>query len=71
MTKIIRKKNEFVSVLNSLAIAADRLISFYDEEDFQRDSGNDTNEEADNQEIEDDVCELDEQTFEGKLKQLF
>lgn len=66
-----KKKNEFVSVLNSLAIAADRLISFYDEEDFQRDSGNDMNEEADIQEIEDGVCELDDQTFEGKLKQLF
>lgn len=66
-----KKKNEFVSVLNSLAIAADRLISFYDEEDFQRNSGNDMNEEADNQEIENDVCELDNQTFEGKLKQLF
>ncbi|MCM1123942.1 MAG: RelA/SpoT domain-containing protein [Eubacterium sp.] len=65
------KKNEFVSVLNSLAVAADRLISFYDEKDFQRRFENGINEESDNQEIEDNVCEFDNQTFEGKLKQLF
>lgn len=29
------KKAEFIAVLNSLAVAADRLIAFYKEEDFK------------------------------------
>lgn len=40
-----RKKIEYAGVLNSLAVAADRLIAFYDETDFKRDIDGTVNEE--------------------------
>lgn len=40
-----RKKSEYAGVLNSLAVAADRLIALYDETDFKQDKGETTNEE--------------------------
>lgn len=38
-----KKKQEYVEVLSSLAIAADRLISFYDEVDFKQETESDKN----------------------------
>ena len=64
-----KKKQEYTSVLSSLAVAADRLISFYDEMDFQQEvddaltdtaQGNAANAEA-----------LTEQNLETKMTQMF
>ncbi len=63
------KKQEFASILSSLAIAADRLISFYDDADFnQKSSDNIDNPE---QEVREFVDEEKEQTLESKMQSLF
>lgn len=63
-----KKKQEYIGILSSLAIAADRLISFYREEDFVRDSKEveETEEASSYQERT-----VQEQTLEEKMKVLF
>lgn len=65
------KKEEFASVLNSLAVAADRLIAFYDEADFQQNCSD--NEEDGNESCE-TTCtadEVDVLTYEEKMNLFF
>ncbi len=66
-----KNKNEFVSILNSLAISADRLISLYDDIDFVQESGNETDEKDEEDTIQqtmDDVSESHTETLEGKMR---
>ncbi len=63
-----KNKNEFVSILNSLAVSADRLISLYDDIDFVQESGNETDEEDTIQQTMDDVSESHTETLEGKMR---
>lgn len=66
-----KKKNEFVSILNSLAISADRLISLYDDMDFKQESGDEIDEEDALQQRVDDGRESHTETLEGKMKLKF
>lgn len=63
------KKQEFDSILSSLAIAADRLISFYDSADFEQKFGSDIDEGKQKTVAND--SESEGQTLENKLKTLF
>ena len=64
-----KRKQEYASVLSSLAIAADRLISFYEEIDFeQHPANNNTNTVPDHLNKEKDEPELN---LKGKMKRLF
>ncbi|MCM1498535.1 MAG: RelA/SpoT domain-containing protein [Clostridium sp.] len=65
-----KKKQEFAGVLSSLAVAADRLISFYDESDFKSDSDNgEENQEV--HRIDTAIERKEKQTLEEKMKELF
>ena len=66
-----KRKQEFAGVLSSLAVAADRLISFYDESDFQNDSDNDIDKNGTMQLSAESTNREDGQTLEGKMKILF
>ena len=63
------KKQEFAGILSSLAIAADRLISFYNSADFEQESGSDIDDMM--QEAATSDRGTEEQTLEMKLKTLF
>ena len=63
------KKQEFASILSSLAIAADRLISFYNSADFEQKFGS-CIDEGKQKTVAND-SESEEQTLENKLKTLF
>lgn len=63
-----KKKQEYIGVLSSLAIAADRLISFYHEEDFV----NDRESQAEEGEEKADIPRpVKPQNLEEKMKLLF
>lgn len=63
------KKEEFVNILSSLAITADKLISFYNDADFQQESDDDIDDTK--QEIEFSVNQTEGLTLESKMKLLF
>lgn len=63
------KKQEFASILSSLAIAADRLISFYDSADFEQKSDSNIDSVMQETVVNDSVVE--EQSLEMRLKTLF
>lgn len=65
-----KKKNEFVSILNSLAVSADRLISLYDEMDFKQEP-DEIEEESALQQSLSGVDKSDTETLEGKMKLQF
>ena len=63
-----KRKQEYASVLSSLAIAADRLISFYEEIDFeQHPANNNTNTVPDHLNKQTDAPELN---LKGKMQRL-
>lgn len=64
------KKAEYISILNSLAVAADRLITFYDEQDFTHDTAREPKESAGTK-SKGGVPPSIPQTFEEKLKEKF
>lgn len=63
-----KKKQEYIGILSNLAIAADRLISFYREEDFQSESGETP--EGENYHVYQEE-KTDKKDLEEKLKILF
>lgn len=65
-----KKKNEFLSILNSLAVSADRLIFLYDEMDFKQDSDEIEEEDIQGQRI-DEKSDLGANTLDDKMNQLF
>lgn len=66
-----RKKDEYASVLSSLAVAADRLISFYDEMDFVQESCDNIDEHDTVQETTGDVYKSEEKSLNEEMKRLF
>lgn len=64
-----KKKQEYINVLSSLAVAADRLISFYNNMDFQQKSEDDPEDAAQENVI--DEAEIKDQNLEGKMVQYF
>lgn len=65
-----KKKNEFVSILNSLATSADRLISLYDDIDFKQECDEIDEEDATQQEVN-GVSKSDAETLNGKMRLQF
>lgn len=64
------KKAEYISILNSLAIAADHLITFYDEQDFTHNTSKKLKVSADTK-AKGGVPPSSPKTFEEKLKAKF
>ncbi|MBQ2986555.1 MAG: RelA/SpoT domain-containing protein [Tyzzerella sp.] len=62
------KKREYAAILSSLAVAADSLISFYEESCFQQEQVADE-EKIEKSEIEE--IQSEEQNLSGKMKQIF
>lgn len=65
------KKGEYASILSNLAIAADRLISFYDPKNFEQECIDKADENIDVPETLVDINEATEQDLQGKMIQLF
>ncbi len=64
-----KKKQEFASILSGLAIAADRLISFYSEADFQCNFADDIDKSV--PKPAEKANRTDDQTLEGRMNLLF
>ena len=63
-----KKKQEYISILSNLAIAADQLISYYEEDDFLQ-SYSDTVQNENHRSYNEDI--MNEPGLEEKLKRLF